>query len=168
MNYAKITKYDIANGLGVRVVLWVSGCDHHCKGCHNRETWSENYGKPFTLESYNEIVESLDHEYISGLTFSGGDPLRPQNVHTCMMIAKSIKEKFPDKDIWCWTGYKLEELKNRNDDDTNSLLDSIDYIIDGEFIENLKDISLHWRGSSNQRIYKNVNGVFVDMTDIMG
>lgn len=167
MNYSSITKAEVANGIGVRVVLWVSGCDHHCKGCQNIETWDANNGKPFTQETHNKIIELLDHEYVSGLTFSGGDPLRPQNVRTCMMIAKSVKQKFPSKDIWCWTGYRLEELKNRNDRDTDSFLDLIDYIVDGEFIENLKDISLHWRGSSNQRIYKNINGIFVDVTNDM-
>ena len=168
MNYAKITKYDIANGQGVRVVLWVSGCDHHCKNCHNPETWDSNYGKEFTIETYKELIDALAPDYISGITFSGGDPMKTENVTTCMEIANLVKQKYPNKDIWCWTGYTLDELTNRNDSNTNYFLGFIDYLIDGEFVEELKDITLKWRGSSNQRIYKKVNYSFVDVTKELG
>ena len=168
MNYAKITKYDIANGQGVRVVLWVSGCDHHCKNCHNPETWDSNYGKEFTIETYKELIDALAPDYISGITFSGGDPMKLENVTTCMEIANLVKQKYPNKDIWCWTGYTLDELTNRNDSNTNYFLGFIDYLIDGEFVEELKDITLKWRGSSNQRIYKKVNYSFVDVTKELG
>ena len=168
MNYAKITKYDIANGQGVRVVLWVSGCDHHCKNCHNQETWNPNYGEEFTIETYKELIDALAPDYISGITFSGGDPMKPENVTTCMEIANLVKQKYPNKDIWCWTGYTLDELTNRNDSNTNYFLGFIDYLIDGEFVEELKDITLKWRGSSNQRIYKKVNYSFVDVTKELG
>lgn len=168
MNYAKITKYDIANGQGVRVVLWVSGCDHHCKNCHNPETWNPNYGKEFTIETCGELIDVLAPDYISGITFSGGDPMKPGNVATCMEIANLVKHKYPDKDIWCWTGYTLKELTERADPNTNYFLGLIDYLIDGEFVEELKDITLKWRGSSNQRIYKKVNYDFVDVTKELG
>lgn len=166
MNYAKITKYDIANGQGVRVVLWVSGCDHHCKNCHNPETWDSNYGKSFDFEAYDELMEALEPDYISGLTFSGGDPLRPGNAATCLIVAQSVKQRFPNKDIWCWTGYTFDELKSMPE--AMSALTYIDYLIDGEFVEDLKDITLKWRGSSNQRIYKRVGYDFVDVTEEIG
>lgn len=168
MNYAKITKYDIANGQGVRVVLWVSGCDHHCKNCHNPETWDANYGVEFTIETYKELIDALAPDYISGITFSGGDPMKLENVTTCMEIANLVKQKYPNKDIWCWTGYTLDELTKRIDPNTNYFLGFIDYLIDGEFVEELKDITLKWRGSSNQRIYKKVNYDFVDVTKEIG
>lgn len=166
MNYAKVTKHDIANGNGVRVVLWVSGCDHHCKGCHNPETWDSDYGKPFSFDVYEKLVSALGHDYVAGLTFSGGDPMKPENVATCMMVANAVKQKFPNKDIWCWTGYTMDELMNR--DDSKAFMQYIDYLVDGEFVENLKDISLRWRGSSNQNIYKKINGKFIDVTKELG
>lgn len=165
MNYAKITKHDIANGEGVRVVLWVSGCDHHCKGCHNPETWNPQYGSEFNISTILEILDLLSNDYIKGLTLSGGDPLKKENVPYIYWLVKDVKNKYPNKDIWCWTGYTMNELDNRAD--VKELLKHIDYIVDGEFIESLKDISLHWRGSSNQRIYKNINGIFVDVTNDM-
>lgn len=168
MNYASITEAEVANGNGVRVVLWVSGCDHHCKGCHNPETWNSNYGKPFDFDVYEKLVSALDHDYVAGLTFSGGDPMKPENVATCAMIASAVKQRFPNKDIWCWTGYTLKELAERNDSNTNHFLCFVDYLVDGEFIEELRDITLKWRGSSNQKIYKRVNYDFVDVTNELG
>ena len=168
MNYAKITKYDIANGEGVRVVLWVSGCDHCCDECQNPETWDSNYGSKFTDDTVNEILSYLNHDYISGLTLSGGDPLKKENIPELTRLVKLVKEKFPQKDIWCWTGYTLDELTKRIDPNTNYFLGFIDYLIDGEFVEELKDITLKWRGSSNQRIYKKVNYDFVDVTKEIG
>lgn len=146
MNYIKITKCDIANGPGCRVTLWVSGCAHHCLHCHNQETWSLNSGTCFTIETMDELLSCASQSYISGLTFSGGDPLHPENHSTVMMIAKIFKEKFPDKTIWLWTGYLWEEIKCLYG------IENIDVLIDGEYVESLKDLSLKWRGSSNQRV----------------
>lgn len=146
MNYMKITKCDIANGPGCRVTLWVSGCAHHCLHCHNQETWSLNSGTCFTIETMDELLSCASQSYISGLTFSGGDPLHPENYSTVMMIAKIFKEKFPDKTIWLWTGYLWEEIKCLYG------IENIDVLIDGEYVESLKDLSLKWRGSSNQRV----------------
>ena len=166
MNYSAVTEAEVSNGIGIRVVLWVSGCDHHCKNCHNPETWDADAGKPFTFDVYDAIVKHLNHEYVSGLTFSGGDPLKPENTATCMMVARSIKQKFPSKDIWCWTGYTLDELKSRPD--AMAMLQYVDYLVDGEYVDELHDISLHWRGSSNQKIYKKVGRDFVDVTKELG
>ena len=146
MNYIKITKCDIANGPGCRVTLWVSGCNHHCLHCHNPDTWSLNSGTCFTIETMDELLSCASQSYISGLTFSGGDPLHPENYSTVMTIAKIFKEKFPDKTIWLWTGYLWEEIKCLYG------IQNIDVLVDGEFVESLKDISLKWRGSSNQRV----------------
>lgn len=146
MNYMKITKCDIANGPGCRVTLWVSGCEHHCLHCHNQNTWALNSGQEFTYESMEKLLSDLAPDYISGLTFSGGDPLHPENCSTVMLIAKICKEKFPNKTIWLWTGYLWEEVKCLYG------IQNIDVLIDGEFVESLKDLSLKWRGSSNQRV----------------
>lgn len=142
----KITKCDIANGPGCRVTLWVSGCEHHCLHCHNQNTWALNSGQEFTYESMEKLLSDLAPDYISGLTFSGGDPLHPENCSTVMLIAKICKEKFPNKTIWLWTGYLWEEVKCLYG------IQNIDVLIDGEFVESLKDLSLKWRGSSNQRV----------------
>ena len=150
MNYAKITKYDIANGDGVRVVLWVSGCDHCCDECQNPETWDSNYGNKFTNDTVNEILNSLNHDYISGLTLSGGDPLKKENIPELTRLVKLAKEKFPQKDIWCWTGYEYEEVMNRSD--TQEIIKYIDVLVDGEYIKSQHDITLKWRGSRNQRV----------------
>lgn len=146
MNYMKITKCDIANGPGCRVTLWVSGCEHHCLHCHNQNTWALNSGQEFTYESMEKLLSDLAPDYISGLTFSGGDPLHPENCSTVMLIAKICKEKFPNKTIWLWTGYLWEEVKCLYG------IQNIDVLIDGEFVESSKDLSLKWRGSSNQRV----------------
>lgn len=146
MNYMKITKCDIANGPGCRVTLWVSGCDHHCMNCHNAETWSTQSGVPFTEVTLNKLLEQSKPYYISGLTFSGGDPLHPNNRDTVLKIAKIFKHTYPDKTIWLWTGYLWEEIKCLYG------IENIDVLIDGEYAESLKDLSLKWRGSSNQRV----------------
>ena len=122
----------------------------------------------FTIETCGELIDALAQDYISGITFSGGDPMKPENVTTCMEVASLVKQIYPDKDIWCWTGYTLEELIRRADSNTNYFLGFIDYLIDGEFVEELKDITLKWRGSSNQRIYKKVDYDFVDVTKELG
>ena len=146
MNYGRINKTDIANGPGVRVSLFVSGCRNRCKGCFNPETWSFNYGKEFTLKTLYEIEDALNNEYIDGLTILGGDPFEPENIATVTTICETIKKYYPKKSIWIYTGYHYEDFKNRE------VMRYIDILVDGPFIEELKDISLQFRGSSNQRI----------------
>ena len=156
MNYADIKNYDISNGPGVRVSVFVSGCNHHCKGCFNECAWDFNYGKEFTEETVNEIIKDLDKDYISGLTLLGGEPLEYQNQKGLLPLVKKVKEKFPNKNIWCYTGYDFEKdiLENMAStwDETTEMLSYIDILVDGEFVEAKKDVSLRFRGSSNQRI----------------
>jgi anaerobic ribonucleoside-triphosphate reductase activating protein len=149
VNYHKIEKLSVANGTGIRVVLWVSGCTCYCKGCQNPQTWSFQGGKPFDKSAKQELFEALDKPYIQGLTFSGGHPLEPENFETVINLAKEIKEKFPTKDIWLYTGYLYEELYYKQ---ISRILLYIDVLIDGEFIEEQKDLTLKWRGSKNQRV----------------
>lgn len=150
MNYAKIETCSIANGTGFRVVLWCSGCNHRCKGCHNPETWDRYYGKPFDEEAKALLCELLSKPYIKGLTLSGGDPMFQTNVKEVIELVKELKEKFPDKDIWMYTGYTFEELCR--DVDRKKILPYIDVVIDGKFILEQRDITLAFRGSPNQRI----------------
>lgn len=156
MNYATIKKYDIANGTGVRVSLFVSGCTHHCKGCFNAETWDFNYGKPFTKEVEDEIITALSKSYISGLSLLGGEPFEVENQKVLAPFLTRVKSLFPDKDIWCYSGYNFESdmLTGKLGDHniTDEMLRNIDVLVDGEFVESLKDISLRFKGSSNQRI----------------
>ena len=158
MNYGNIKKNDIANGIGVRTSLFVSGCTHHCKGCFNPETWDFNYGKPFTKETEDEIILSLKPYYIQGLTVLGGEPFEAANQEVLYPFIKRIKKEFPQKDIWFYSGYLLEELtgkienKRCRTDCTDGLLSLIDVLVDGEFIEEQKNISLRFRGSENQRL----------------
>lgn len=146
MNYHKITKTDVANGPGIRVVLWVSGCEHHCPGCHNPQTWDEKSGKIFNDDAKTELFKALDNPYIAGVTFSGGDPLHPNNIETVTALAQEIKEKFPEKNIWLYTGYDWEKIKEC------SIMKNIDVAVEGKFIQAQRNISLKWRGSSNQRV----------------
>lgn len=156
MNYGEIKKCDIANGEGVRVSLFVSGCTHHCKGCFNRETWDFNYGKPFTDDTQQEILNALSHEYINGLSLLGGEPFEIQNQRVLLPFVQKVKKFFPDKTIWCYTGYTLDKdlIKGGKAycECTDDMLQCIDILVDGEFVESLKDISLVFKGSSNQRI----------------
>lgn len=154
MNYHKITKYDIANGTGIRTVLWVSGCSHYCKDCHNPQTWDVNSGIPFDRKAIEEIRNNLSKTYISGITFSGGDPLHPKNRQVITALSRAIREEFPNKTQWLYTGYEFEEIKDLE------IMKFLDVVVDGEFISDKKDISLAWRGSSNQKIYEKVNGVW--------
>lgn len=147
MKYQNITHDDLLNGKGLRVVLWVSGCAHHCKGCHNPITWDPNDGLEFDESAKQEIFNELSNDYIAGITFSGGDPLYPDNAPEVLKLASEIKELFPSKNIWLYTGYTLEEILEHNLDISN-----IDVLVDGRFIERLKDDKLQWVGSSNQRI----------------
>ena len=159
MNYHKIEKTSIANGEGIRVVLWVSGCSLHCRGCHNPETWNLNSGKLFNEEAKKELFKALDKPYIQGITFSGGHPLEEENVSDILDLIIEIKNKFPNKDIWLYTGYKFEDIiepKKCKLNQTHLLRATIiricDVVVDGSFIEGLKDLTLKFRGSSNQRL----------------
>lgn len=155
MNYAEIKKLDIANGLGVRVSLFVSGCTHHCKNCFNAIAWDFHYGQPFTPEVEQELIEALKPPMVAGLTLLGGEPLEPQNQYGLFPFLKRVKQELPEKNVWCYTGYTLEAdlLTGRaHIDITDELLSMIDVLVDGKFIEELKDITLKFRGSSNQRL----------------
>lgn len=147
MKYQYITHDDLLNGKGLRVVLWVSGCNHHCKNCHNPETWDINSGLDFDDIAKQEIFKELEHDYVAGITFSGGDPLHPDNASEVLKLASELKELYPNKNIWLYTGYALEEILERNLD-----ISDIDVLVDGEFIERFKGDNLKWIGSSNQRL----------------
>ena len=146
MKYLNITDCDIANGLGVRVTLYVSGCSHCCLQCHNPESWNPSNGVDFTSETLDQLIKLLKRPYIDGLTLSGGDPLFMKNRDTIEKICKKVKEECPDKNIWLYTGYKYEDIQYL------PLLNNVDYIVDGKFNFVLRDITLAFRGSSNQRI----------------
>lgn len=146
MNYLKITKDDLLNGEGVRVTLWTSGCSHHCKNCHNPETWNEKAGQLFDSKAIQEIYNELSKPYISGLTLTGGDPLYPKNRETIGDLVKEVKRRFPNKNIWLWTGYKWNEIKDL------TFIKYIDVLIDDEFVQDLYSPNLMWRGSSNQNV----------------
>jgi len=157
VNYASIRTCDIANGEGVRVTLFVSGCTHHCKGCFNPDQWDFDYGKPFTRETEDEILKALEPDFIAGLSILGGEPMEPSNQQTLVPFLRRFREKFGDtKTVWVYTGCVLEELKGSKNhwrtDVTDEFLSLIDVLVDGPFVEELKDISLQFRGSSNQRI----------------
>lgn len=156
MNYATIKYNDIANGLGVRTSLFVSGCTHRCKGCFNSEAWDFNYGEPFTAEIENKIINSLDSDYVDGLSLLGGEPFEPSNQKALLPFVKKVKEKYPNKSIWCYTGYLFDEELLKPSRATTSytleLLKYIDVLVDGKFVEELKDITLLFKGSKNQRV----------------
>ena len=157
MNYAEIKYYDIANGLGVRTSLFVSGCTHRCPGCFNAVAWDFHYGKEFTQETMEEILKSCEPGYIRGLSLLGGEPMEPANQEGLLPLVKAFKERFPQKDIWCYTGYTYEtdllapEGKARCAV-TDDLLSCIDILVDGKFIQEEADITLKFRGSRNQRV----------------
>ena len=156
MNYAEIKNCDIANGLGVRVSLFVSGCTHHCKNCFNEVTWDFYYGKVFDEKVEEQILEYLKPNHITGLTLLGGEPMEPSNQRALLPFIKKVKETYPNKDIWMYSGYVfdkelLQESRARCEV-TDELLSYIDVLVDGRFVEELKDLSLKFRGSSNQRI----------------
>ena len=146
MKYHNITKDDMLNGEGLRVVLWVSGCPHKCKGCHNPQTWDPESGIPFDEDAEKELFDILSRNYISGITFSGGDPLFEGNRAEIERLAKKVKHEYPDKNIWLYTGYRWEEIS------ALPLVQYVDVLVDGRFMEDLKDTKLHWKGSFNQRI----------------
>lgn len=146
MNFHNITTHDMKNGYGLRTVLWVAGCDHYCKNCHNPVTWDENSGLPFDDKAWQELLEYLSKPYISGLTLSGGDPLYKPNREAIGNIIEKTKRLLPEKSIWLYTGYLWEDVKNL------PFMHFVDVMVDGKFVEEEKDTQLHWKGSANQRI----------------
>ncbi len=155
MHYGAIKKRDIANGPGVRVSLFVSGCTHHCPGCFNRDTWDFAYGEPFTPQTEQEIIDLMAPQYISGLSLLGGEPMEVQNQRALLPLLRKIKAQYPTKTVWCYSGYVLEELAGASRarcEVTDELLSLIDVLVDGRFIAAKKDIRLRFRGSSNQRL----------------
>lgn len=156
MNYGEIKKTDISNGEGVRVSLFVSGCTHHCRGCFNRETWDFAYGGPFTAATQQEIICLLRPDYISGLSVLGGEPFEPVNQRGLLPLLRQVKEQYPEKNIWCYTGYLFDRDLLRESrarcEATDEMLSLTDVLVDGEFIQEQKNISLRFRGSENQRI----------------
>ena len=158
MNYSAIRKCDIANGEGVRVSLFVSGCTHRCKGCFNPDTWSFSAGSPFTYEVQDSILADLDHPWIAGLSLLGGEPMEPENQRALLPFLRRVRLRFgSSKNVWCYTGCVLENDLLRHGsrwrtDTTDEMLSMIDVLVDGPFVESLKDVTLRFRGSSNQRI----------------
>ena len=158
MNYATIKWTDIANGEGVRISLFVSGCTHHCKNCFNQVAWDFNCGLPFDEQIQEQILKELSADYIAGLSLLGGEPLEPQNQEALYPFVKKVRERYPNKTVWCYTGFDFDEksgeLKQtqKNTAITKGLIELFDILVDGAYIEELKDIRLKFRGSSNQRI----------------
>lgn len=148
MNYHNITKEDMLNGEGLRVVLWVAGCTHKCKNCQNPITWDKNGGLPFDEAAENELFEALDKPYIDGITFSGGDPLHPSNRPEILRLIKKCAKLYPNKTIWLYTGFLWEEIKDLEG------IELVDVIAEGKFVEKLKDNNAHWVGSTNQRVIR--------------
>ena len=146
MNYHNIYYCDMLNGSGIRVTLWVAGCTHRCKNCQNPITWDSDGGIIFDDKAMNEILKALNYDYISGLTLSGGDPLHPSNRDEILNICKVVKQNFPQKNIWMYTGYTFEEIQE------SPILQHIDILVDGPYIEEQRDITLPFRGSKNQRL----------------
>ena len=146
MRYHNITKDDMLNGEGLRVVLWVAGCGHACPGCHNPVTWDANGGLPFDREAEDELFAELGKDYVSGVTLSGGDPLFPANRADIAALCARIRQQFPEKTIWLYTGYTWEQIQDL------PLLENVDVVVDGRFVQAQADSQLHWRGSANQRV----------------
>lgn len=156
MNYASIKNCDVANGQGVRISLFVSGCTHHCKNCFNAEAWDFNYGNPFTPEIEEQILELLSPSYIAGLTLLGGEPMEPCNQKVLLPFIQKVKERFPEKTIWCYSGYLFDQQilneMTKKYDFTLPLISLFDVMVDGKYVDELHDLKLQFRGSSNQRI----------------
>ena len=149
MRYHDITKDDMRNGFGLRAVLWVSGCEHHCPGCQNPVTWDPEDGLVFDEKAHDELMDILSRDYISGLTLSGGDPLYPGNRDEVCALCREVKENMPDKTIWLYTGYDYEDIRELD------VMQYVDVVVDGRYDEALRDVLLNWRGSSNQRVIDN-------------
>ncbi len=158
MNYADIKQFDVANGPGVRISLFVSGCTHQCEGCFNQVAWDFNYGTPFTDETIETILTYLKPDYIAGLTILGGEPFEPENQIEVLRLVQKVRASYPEKSIWCFSGYDYEQdiLGDMADKypQTMELLRNLDVLVDGEFVQAKKDLGLRFRGSSNQRIIK--------------
>lgn len=155
MYYGKIKKCDIANGPGTRVSLFVSGCRNYCKNCFNQDTWKFNFGEKFTKETEKEIIDYLKKDYIHGLTVLGGEPFEPENQKALLPFLKKVKEEIPNKTIWMFSGFTLEELTGNsrgNCKETKEILNIIDVLVDGRYIDSKRNISLKFRGSENQRL----------------
>ena len=157
MNYATIKPRDIANGPGVRVSLFVSGCTHHCPGCFNAEAWDFDYGQPFDEGVIQHILELLDAEYVKGLSLLGGEPFEPQNQRGLLPLLQKMRERYPEKTVWCYSGYTLEELTGQVENRcrcevTDEMLSYIHVLVDGKFVLEKKNIRLRFRGSENQRL----------------
>lgn len=156
MNYATIKQVDIANGPGVRVSLFVSGCTHRCRDCFNEEAWDFHFGEPFTEQVEERILGYLDHDYIEGLTLLGGEPMEPQNQARLLPFIKKVRQRLPEKNIWCFTGYDFEtDVLGRmmpRSEVTRELVPLFDVMVDGKFIAEKKNLSLKFRGSENQRV----------------
>lgn len=148
MNYANIKHHDVANGPGIRVSLFVSGCTHHCKGCFNAEAWSFTYGEPFTQQTVGEILQALQPAYIQGLSLLGGEPFEPENQPAVLDLVQQVRAAYPEKNIWAYSGYTFEQLQTL----APELLAQITVLVDGPFVESQKDLRLAFRGSANQRI----------------
>ena len=146
MQYNKIRKMDVSNGPGVRVSVFFQGCDFHCKNCFNKETWEFGKGKEFTDDTINHILDLCSKEYIVGLSLLGGEPMHPKNIEGSTKLAKAFKEKYPDKSLWSWSGFKYEALKDKE------IMNYLDVLVDGQYMDELHDFRLRWRGSSNQRV----------------
>lgn len=155
MNYSNIKRRDIADGIGVRVTLFVSGCTHHCKGCFQPETWDFDYGQPFDEAAKKVIFSELAQPFVNGLTLLGGEPFEPDNQRGLLPLLREVKGRFPDKTVWAYSGYTWEELTGNSRarcEATDELLSLIDVLVDGEFVEALRNITLRFRGSANQRL----------------
>ena len=155
MNYAKIVPLDVANGTGIRVSLFVSGCPHHCFNCFNQETWDESYGQPYTKDTEDEIIKLLRHPHVRGLTLLGGEPFTIEHQRVLWPLIQRIKQELPQKNIWGYTGYLIEDLLPAGRaycEVTTDILQQLDMLVDGPFVEAKKDLRLNFRGSSNQRL----------------
>ena len=157
MNIANIKHVDIADGIGVRVSVFVSGCRHHCKNCFNPETWSFDYGTPYTEETERRIIEKLRPSYIRGLSLLGGEPFEPENQRVLVTLLRRVREELPEKDIWSYSGYTFEQLTGKEPcaarcEVTDEMLSMLDVLVDGEYVDELRNIRLKFRGSENQRI----------------
>ena len=156
MHYSTIKDCDIANGIGVRITLFVSGCTNHCKNCFQPQTWDFDFGEPFTEETEEKLLEMLKPDYINGLTLLGGEPMEPQNQRALVPFLKRVREAYPNKNIWCFTGFTYEVLKtdgsHQRCEVTDEMLSLIDVLVDGRYVDELKDLTLQFRGSSNQRL----------------
>lgn len=156
MHYSTIKDCDIANGIGIRITLFVSGCTNHCKNCFQPQTWDFDFGEPFTEETEEKLLEMLKPDYINGLTLLGGEPMEPQNQRALVPFLKRVREVYPNKNVWCFTGFTYEVLKTDGShprcEVTDEMLSLIDVLVDGRYVDELKDLTLQFRGSSNQRL----------------